>query len=409
MKIGFKQIILTTVFAGLATPVAMAQSAENPFLRGRYVAVTERSQGDFDPEPLRAGAFEVWSSLGLSADYNSNIFAQPKSADNDTADTILRVNPQIEARSSWSSHALNAGLGVDYADYIRYDTETITTYNAFVDGRLDVLRSFQLLGQVTADHGSEQRYEPGSAGAVNPIEYDRFGANGGALFQRDRIQISGTVGVIGEDYDTVSNFRDSTDTYLSARGSYAISPDVAVFVQGRTGDLDYESSDRDGTRSTVQVGASFELQAPFRGEIAIGSFKDEKDSPAYEDTDGLSVDGRLFWFPTQLTTVTFRANRGAYDSGIVQVATATNTIFGIRVDHELTRNVLLFGDIAQGEYEFEGLNRTDEFTDFMAGAGYKLNKHARLEFGYRLHSQDSTAAGRDIEQHVLSAGLRIYP
>ena len=254
----------------------MAQSADNPFLRGRYVAVNERSQGDFDAEPLRAGAFEVWSSLGLSVDYNSNIFAQPKTADNEAADTILRVSPQIEARSNWSSHALNAGLIVDYADYIRYETETITHYNAFVDGRIDVLRSFQLLGQVTAEHASEQRYEPGSAGAINPIEYDRFGVNTGALFQRDRFQIGGTVGVVGEDYDTVSNFRDVTDTYVSARAAYAISPDVAVFVQGRTGDLDYESSNRDGTRSTIQVGASFELQAPFRGEIAVGSFKDEK-------------------------------------------------------------------------------------------------------------------------------------
>jgi hypothetical protein len=417
MKFGFQHIVLSTALFGLTAPVAMAQSVDNPFLRGRYTAVTERSQGDFDPEPLRAGAFEIWSSLGLAAAYNSNIFAAAKDADNDTNDTIISISPQIAAQSNWSSHELNAGFSLERRDYLKFETETVTDYDAFVGGRIDVLRDFALRGQAFAGHGSEPRFEPGSAGAATPIEFDRTGVNAGAVYQRDRFQLEGTGGTIDSDYDSTTDFRDVTENFISGRVSYAISPDVAAFLQGRTGDLDYDAPgttdnpNRDGTRSSVEVGASFELQAPFRGEIAVGSFRDEKDSPSFVDSQGLSVDANLVWFPTQLTTVTFRANRGAFDAGIRQSSTATNTTLAVRI---------IFAEVGRGNYKFEGsvllpvqrpLDRKDEFSNVEAGIAYKLNKRARLEASYRFHSQSSTGIDRDrdLEQHVVSVGLRIYP
>jgi hypothetical protein len=418
MKIGFKQIALTTALASVVAPAALAQAVDDPFARGRHTAVTERSQSEFDPEALRAGAFDIWSSLGLGIDYNSNIFAQSKDQDNDTEDMIYRVNPSLEARSNWSSHELSAGVAVDYADFHRFETESVASYNAYVNGRLDVLRTFQLNGQVTAAHLAEQRYEPGSSStAAVPIENDRFGANVGALWRNDRVQFEGRLGTLGEDYDTVANYRDHTENWFSGRASYAISPDLAIFVQGRTSDIDYDSSDRSGTRSSVQVGASFEFEAPFRGEVAVGSAKEEKDSAAYQDTDSLSVDANLMWFPTQLTTVTFNANSGIIDTGVIQSPSTAAMTVGVRADHEIMRNVLLFGSVRAGKYDFESppppnqFDRQDEYTDLEAGAGYKLNKRARVDVSYRFHTQSSSGADadRDLEQHILGARLTVYP
>src|SRR5262245_25284344 len=123
MKIGFRQIVLCTVFAGLAAPAALAQSPDNPFLRGRYTAVTERNQAEFDPEAVRAGTFQVWSSLGLSAAYNDNIFATDNNPDDDT---VFHVRPQIEARSDWTVHELVAGFNFDHQEYVANDDETST-------------------------------------------------------------------------------------------------------------------------------------------------------------------------------------------------------------------------------------------------------------------------------------------
>ena len=420
MKIGFKQIILTTVFVGLAVPAAFAQTPDNPFQRGRYTAVTERNQADFDPEAVRAGAFDIWASLGLDAAYNDNIFAEP---DNPDDDTIIHVRPTVEARSDWTSHALTANLSVNHREYVANHAETSTDYEGFLDGRLDVQRSFALTGRVNAGHFTEERYEPGNNAGDPAAEFDAVGGSVGAIFRSDRIQLEGNANTSQRDYDpAIYDFRDLTESGFYARASYAVSPDVAIFVQGRTSDQDYDfagtalNPNRDGTQTNVQVGASFELQAPFRGEIAVGSVKEEKDDPVWTDVDGLSVNARLLWFPTQITTVTFRGNQGVSDPGIIDVASAQNLNYGVRVDHELRRNIIIFGDIGFGKYEFEGDNydREDKFIDFEVGFAYKINKRMHAEFSYRLHNQESDGADADpnrpsFDQNIISAGLRFYP
>lgn len=420
MKIGFKQFVLSTVFAGLAVPAAIAQSPDNPFDRGRYTSVTERRQADFDPEPVRAGSFNIWSSLGLSGEYNDNIFAEP---DNPDDDTVIHVRPNVEAQSNWTSHALNAALYVDHREYVANDAETSTDYNANVDGRVDVQRSFALTGSVNLAHTTEDRFEPAGVNAPEPAQYETIGGSVGARFRTDRIRIEGNASTFDRDFNTAFDYRDMTENAFFARASYAVSPDIAVFVQGRHSEQDYDNPgtllnpNRDGTRTNVQVGASFELQAPFRGEIAVGSIEEDKDDPFWTDVDGVSVDGRLYWFPTQITTVTLRANQGVVDPGIIEAASAERTNFGVRVDHELRRNIIIFGDASYGKYKFEGPNnfdREDDYTDLQVGFAYKLNKRMHVDFSYRRHDQESGGLNPDpsrpsFDQNIYAVGLKFYP
>jgi hypothetical protein len=415
MTTAFRKIVIPTVFAGLSVPAAFAQSADNPFERGRYTAVTERWQPDFDPEPIRAGSFDVAASLGLSGGYNDNIFFESEDAE---SDTIVSVRPDIVARSDWSSHALTAGAAVDHKEYLSNDSESSTDYNAFIDGRLDVQRGLELIGNINTGHTTEPRYQPGNDDDGEQAEYDTLGAGIGVRFRRDRIQIEGRAKTFEQDFNTLYDFRDVTENSLFGRASYAISPDVAVFVQGEQSEQDYEETvgdpSRDGSRTNVQVGASFELQAPFRGEIAIGSVEEDKDDPVWADTSGFSVDGRVFWFPTQITTVTFRANQGVSDPGIRDAPSAKNASYGVRVDHELRRNIVIFGDAAYGKYDYEGIDREDEYTAFQAGLAYKINKRMHADISYRLNNQESNGVDADpvrrsVDQNVIAVGLKFYP
>ncbi len=406
-----KGLMLTTAVAAFLAPAAMAQDGENPFLRGRYTSVTERGQPEFDPEPVRVGTFNVNASLGASAAYNDNVFASPN---NERSDTIIRLQPTVEARSNWTSHELAAGVSVDHREYSRNDSETATDYSAFLNGRVDVTRNFQLRAGVDGGHVTEPRYAAASFVGAEPASFDAAGVFVSALYRQDRIQVEGTVGMSDQDFNqAVQQIRNNQNTYVSARVSYAISPDVAMFVRSRREEQDYSLSDRDGTRTTVDAGVNFELAAPFRGEIAVGSFKDERDVATYGNTSGLNVSANVQWFPTQLTTVTFSANRGAFDPGLANSATAVSTAFGIRVDHELLRNVLLFGTLRQENAEYEGasIDREDKATSLAIGAAWKLNKNARLELQASTRQQDSSglSAGPEMNQNVISAGIRVYP
>jgi hypothetical protein len=411
MKFGFKQIALSSALVAVMAPAALAQSPNNPFQRDRYTSVTERQQPDFDPEPVRAGAFMVNASAGLAADLNNNVYATDN---NEVSDTILRFTPQIDARSNWTAHALSAGIAVNHNEHLEESSETSTDYNAYVDGRLDVTRSLQFNGRVDSAHVTEPRYEPANNGA-DPIQYDRLGFTAGVQYQTDRLQLRGSVGSNTNNYDTAAGVnRDFDETFFSGRASFAFSPDFAMFVQGRSSEQDYDDNTRDGERVSYEVGASFELAAPFRGEIAIGSVSEDKN--ARPDLDGLSLAANVEWFPTQLTTITFRGNSSVFDPGLANSASALNTSYGIRIDHEFYRNLILFGDAGFGSYDFEGINHTDDFSDFAFGAAWKLNKHARLEGSYRIHNTESSGtpadldpARLDVSQNIFSIGIRVYP
>lgn len=409
MKPSFKQLLLTTAIAATLAPIATAQ--DNPFTRGRYVDVTTRSQPDFDPQPIRSGAFVITSSLGVSAEYNDNVFVTPV---NEQGDTIIRVTPRFQARSDWTVHELAIGGRVNHREYLDFSSETATDYNLFVNGRIDVSRDFQV--RLGADHGhiTEERYAAASANTNEPASFDRSSVFAQAIYRNDRIQLQGTVGTSTDDFDQAAqSLRDNDTNYVDARLSYAISPDVAVFVQTRQSDLEYSQSDRDGTQSTIDAGVNFELSAPFRGEIAVGTFKDERDNPLYGDVDGLNVRGNLKWFPSELTTVTFLANRGVFDPGLAASTTAVNTAFGIHIDHELLRNVLLFGDLRQETNEYQGstIDREDDAFSLAVGGAYKMNRNMHLEFQLSTRQPDSTGldAGPDGDENVVSAGIRFFP
>jgi hypothetical protein len=409
MKPSFKQLLLTTAIAATVAPIATAQ--DNPFLRGRYVDVTTRSQPDFDPQPIRSGAFVITSSLGVSGEYNDNVFAEP---DNEDDDTILRVTPRVDARSDWTVHELALGGWVNHREHMDFDTENTTDYNLFGQGRIDVSRDFQVTLGADYGHFTEDRYAAGSFAASEPASFDRGEVYARALYRNDRIQLQGTVGTSSEDYDqAVQDFRDNDTSYVSGRVSYAISPDVAVFVQARQADLDYSQSNRDGTQTTIDAGVNFELSAPFSGEIAVGQFKDDRDDPTFGDSDGLNVAGNLKWFPTELTTVTFLANRGVFDPGLAASATAVNTGFGVRIDHELLRNVLLFGNVRQETSEYEGtvIDREDDALSLAVGGAYKMNRNMHLEFQLSTRAQDSSGAqaGPEADVNIVSAGIRFFP
>ncbi len=410
MTPSLKQLLITTAIAATIVPAAAAQ--DNPFARGRYVDVTTRVQPEFNPQPVRAGGFDVTSSLGVSAASNDNIFATETGEE---SDTILRVNPEVSARSTWSVHELAAGLSLTHREFLENGDESATDYRLFANGRIDVSRDFFFRVGADTAHVTEARYAAASTGAPEAAEFDTSSVFASALYRSDRFQLEATVGASEDEFEQLQQqIRDNTTTYVNARASYAISPDVAVFVQARQSELDYSTSDRDGTQTTIDAGVNFELTAPLRGEIAVGQFKDDRDLGAlYGNAEGLNVRGNVKWFPTELTTVTFLANRGVADPGLSDSATSVNTAFGIRVDHELLRNVLLFGDIRQENNVFEGLNidREDDALSLAIGGAYKLNPNMHVEFAFSTRSQESSGgnAGPDLDINVISAGIRFFP
>ena len=350
--LGFRSLALIGV--GIAAMTAQTATAQEFFKRDRNVGVLERPQPEFDPEPVRLGAVEARSSLGLGGYFIDNVFA---TEENEVSDFAFTIRPEVDLRSTWSRHEVGADAQVEHFEFINEGSESVTNVRGGVRGRLDVNRNFY----VTAFGFGSRRHEQRTQISIldefgEPVRVNEFGGGISGVYERDRIQLRLGYDIRDQNFNDVEtttvgdidqDFRDNLRHTVTGRAAYAVTRDFAVFTQASYFQRDFDNltqlpsgvaASRDSTGFTVQGGVNFELAAPFRGDIAVGYLEENRDSPLFADISGLSVDGRLQWFPTRLTTVTLTGSRRTTDVGLIEAAAATSNSGNLRIDHELRRN-----------------------------------------------------------------------
>ncbi|HEY2592630.1 MAG TPA: outer membrane beta-barrel protein, partial [Chloroflexota bacterium] len=94
-----------------------------------------------------------------------------------------------------------------------------------------------------------------------------------------------------------------------------------------------------------------------------------------------------------LTNITLDGSRTYEDSPLAQAPLYLASNVGLRVDHELLRNVLLFARVSYEEDAYINLARTDKRPQFELGGGYQMNRWLAWKLDYR-HLK-STPVGAD--------------
>jgi hypothetical protein len=435
-----KSIVAVGVLMGTASFLpAMAQ--DDYFNRSRYVAVTDRVQPEFDPEPLRLGSTIVDAQAEAGVTSNSNIFASDTAKE---SDVIARIGGSLNARSDWNVHQVGAQVSAYRNEYADFDNESNTELHARATGRLDVSREFAFTGSLFADDYVEPRYNfSNQNGLRKPIEVNRYGGTAGAQYQSGRVRVTGDVGLTDTDYvdgelnnaaRTVldQDFRDVQEISLGGRFAYAVNPDVAVFTQARVTQKEHDvdeivtiadpnnagatinvAQSRDSDGYSLEAGVNFELQALFRGDVAIGYFDENRKDNAFNDVSGLSVDANLKWFPTQITTVSFLGNRRVEDQGIREIPNAVVTRYGARVDHELRRNIILSGGATVANYDYDDANQENDLLELEVSATYKMNKRAHFEVFAQRRDRDASSAlafaNNAFEQNMFGIRVVLFP
>lgn len=424
-----RKLLVLGVVSTIAAPSAFAQANDDFFARDRYTAVTDRPQPEFDAVPLRLGTFTFEPAVTVGVSTDSNVLA---SGVREVDDLIFVVKPEFSLNSDWGRNFLGVNFTATNREYQDVSADSGADIETAVRGRLDVTRDFTLDAEARSGSFLEPRVAFAALeGAAEPVHFDRTSAQIGAQYRRSRILLRGDVTVTDANYDAVAaigggsfsqDFRDTTDTAYQGQVSYATSPSVAVFL--RTTFTDRNGSgvggfNRDTQATNVQVGTNFELATLVRGDIAVGVLQEDRADPRLSDFDGFSANARVLWFPSQLATVTFRAERASFDPGFFNTSTAFNTQLGAHVDYELRRNVLVFGDVARFDVDYQTnvdflgnpFTRKDERWETSAGVAYKLNRNARIEAGvsYLDQTANGAPAADTYDRTIFSIGLKVNP
>jgi len=387
------------------------------FARDRAVTVRQRPRPEYDAIGVPVGAFTLFPRVQADLEYNDNIYATDTGED---GDVLLRLRPDLNLRSEWSRHFVSVFARASTSAYADNSNEGATDWTVGTSGRLDVLRGTNITAGADFGRLSEPRTSVSTPQlAREPIRYTAGQAYLAGAMTLNRLKLSSRLDYRKFNYDDGRAFngalieqddRDREIVSLLGRADYAVSPDTALFVQVSGNERDYRdvpsaSPPRDSSGYEALVGASFELGALIRGEIAAGYIKQEFDNAAYETIDGFGARGELEWLPTQLTTVTFTGSRTVEDAGIIGVAGYLSTQFTAQVDHELLRNLILTGTANYGQDDFDELGRTDERWGAGFSGTYLVNRNFGITLGASHASRSSDAIGGqnyDVNRLILT-------
>lgn len=421
------RLICLSALACLAA--ASAQAQQDYFSRDKYEAVADRAQPDYDPVAKRAGSFLLRPEAELGVMSVSNAFA---SSQDEVSDVIVRLGAKVRADSDWSRNRVSLFASSYRNEYLDNQGTSNSSSLIGAEGRIDATGKAWIAPRASYGWLSESRQDyVASFGTKKPIELERLDTGVDAHYQTGRIRAVAGIGLLQEDYKDAEllgssikvdqDFRDRTYTRLRGRLDYGVTPNVAVFGQAVAYQADYDDEvvidgvarNRDSDGYILSAGVDFETQALLRGQVGVGLFNDRQKDAFFADKDGLSVDGRVTWFASQLTNVTVSAGRRTVDLGLRESASAVQTSFGLELDHELRRNILLRLSGRLLNEDYDDIDRQDEVSEFGFLTLYKLNRHMHLDGFVRHVSRDvsgtAAATGRTYDNTIIGVSLRLYP
>ena len=413
---------------------AFAQSAENSyyygaqvsapdsnefFVRNRYTAADARFYEGLDPIPVRAGAFEARPVLRVGARSESNVFLDDV---NEESDTVLVIAPSISAASTWSRHRIGFDAIAEHEEYLDVGDESATQFGARAFGQLDISSNFAVAGSVSHQNGRRERSSIGGViDSAERVEFDRDSFEVNAAYAQNRLRLRGRVSVDDIDFSDVDSllggtidqdFLDRETTRVSASAEYAVSRDWSLIGEVEQVERDFNQMvgdplDRDIDGFIYRAGASFELPVNLRGRVSAELQDFDPADPTLDDVEQFGVNADVRWFPTELTTANFYVSQSVGDAGATGEANTLATRYGVGVDHELLRTLVLSGDTYFETREFNPSTREDDLTVFDIGATWKMNRNVQIRGGYRFISQDSNVD--EFDDNVLSVAIRFFP
>lgn len=369
-------------------------------------SVRDRPREEYDPLGVRFGAFNLNASIDLGAESNDNLFAEEVGPDEDI---LFSVSPNATLRSNWSRHAIVVDAGARFESHEDFSSEDVDTGYARLMGRLDVGTRSNVRLDAGLSHERESRADSDAPTVGDPVEYDRSDLSLTAEHRFNRFMLTGAVAQRDYSFDgPVQSVRDNDQTSFLARVDAELTPRLGLVFQATTDERDYKNTpslSSEGT--TLLAGVSINFTDLLQGEITAGQF--ERDYDGGSSADGLALAANLEWYPTGLTTVSFNARQNAEDVvGATSATPFTESQYGIRVDHELLRNLILTAGAQAGTREYEDpIDREDEVVGVEIGADYLMNRRVALRARYNFDDVQSSGADRyrDFEVNAFTLGV----
>jgi hypothetical protein len=384
-----KNIVFTKKL--VAAGLALAGTA----LQAQNVELTDSRATTYDPTGIGAGGFRIYPSVQARLTYDDNIFLRDN---NVVGDSLVTITPSVRAQSDWTSHSLAMTASSTVRRYFSNQDQNSEEYRAIADGRLDILKSWNV--GATADYG--HLIEPrGTAGndfvTGEPVRYDRYSGALRTAKSFNRIAFSGGVSADRYRYQDVrsggifvdQSLRDHDTLVARLRVDNRIGGSSSLFVSTSINKINYRNlKTRDSKGYAALAGIRFEVTRLLHGEAGLGYIHQSFDDPRFRGFSGLNYSANLIYEPTRLTTFRLKASRQIADSAIAGVPGVLQSRVRFEVEHELLRRLILTGYVEGNREIYRGIDRRERRYYAGAGARYYLNRNFAATLSYDRQQQN---------------------
>lgn len=403
----------------LAVVATGAMAAERPFPYRGEPAVTpgqtviERPRPEVEALGGRAGQFLVFPSVSIAEQYDDNVFS---TTDNTIDDFVTIVRPSVRVQSDWNNHQLNVFGWGEIGRFASEGSEDWEDAAFGADYRHDILRSTSAAGGFKMARLHEDRSSPNDVSGAEPTTYTLMEPSVGAThtFGRFKASVDGSLRKFDfSDTDAVNggtinnDDRDRNEWKGGARLGYEIRPEYEAFVSGAynvrkySDSLDDAGFDRDSDGYEVSVGTRVELTDLIVGEAFVGYRAQDFSDSRLPTISGIGGGADLTWNLTKLTSVSAFVTRSIEETTDVDAAGYFLTRFGVQLDHELLRNLLIGATGGYSIADYEGISRTDDGYNAGAYVKYLTNRYLDLSAHYQYSKRESDIAGESFDKNIV--------
>jgi hypothetical protein len=402
----------------LTGPVwVQAQNYDNPGLGEKPVSAHPQ---DFKPLGIRAGGFMLHPGVQLAAEFTDNVFY---TAEDTEDDLVWHIRPYISAQSNWSRHAFNVLLAADIARHQDYSFRDYEDYFLLIDGRVDVRsRSYfsYTLDYMKLHEGLGTR---SSQQGLEPTTYDLYGGSIGYDHSFNRLSVGVAYDMRKLDYDDSISLdegvidnqdRDRRESAASVRLGYQFQTDKQAFVKLFSHKtkfdqpVDRNGKDRNNDGWSAHAGLAFNVTGKLNGDVYAAYHERSYDDPSLNGISGWAGGARLGWTPTQMTSVGVSISSGIEETTYEYASGYLFTLYSLRVDHELLRDLQISGTISYRENDYEltndapaGARSKDDLWQAGLGLTYFINRYLFFSASYTHESLGSNVPTDEFDVNRL--------
>lgn len=404
---------IAAVALSVAAVTASAETAFSQNTVERGVSVYNRPRPDYDALGLRLGSFFLFPTTSISEEYNDNIYASK----NDKEDDFITIlNPSAKLVSNWSRHALTLDAFSRSGFYADHSSQNFWDFGAGANGRVDIQRSTWLDASASAARLHEAAGSENFSGNwKEPSEYYNYRTQAKLSHVFNRLAVAAGGAFDRKDYQDVQLRGGGTDNQTNrdrnvyeafSRFAYNVNPNLNPFVEGRYNWRRYDTDDggisKDSQGYRAGVGVAMDFGGVTTGEMQAGWMQQNYDD--YDDQGSWYVSGGLLFTPTQLTSIRFDVDRSFQETTFAGSSGYVDTGVALRLEHELRRNILLYGEGSFNYDDYDGIDLKEKVYVAGFGGNYLVNRHLRLGLGYTYSYRDSDYDYREykVNQVLLS-------